>query len=140
MSDNSCTDKENNNRKLLEYARNGYFDSFRGILDSQLDCDVNCIDDLRKSPLHWVCTGGNLDFLKFLIAKNADVHAKDERGWTPLAIACFSKHSSQLRYLLREARANINCGDGKESMVYNNRENIYIHILMFRNLDSKICR
>lgn len=40
------------------------------------------------AALHEAVLTGNLDCVKLLVRYGADIHQKDEEGWTPLHMAC----------------------------------------------------
>lgn len=43
---------------------------------------------LGMAALHEAVLTGNLDCVKLLVKYGADIHQKDENGWTPLHMAC----------------------------------------------------
>jgi len=45
---------------------------------------VNVRDDSGKTPLHYASLDGNLDIVKYLVNKGADVNVRDDRGNIPL--------------------------------------------------------
>ncbi|XP_051570469.1 protein phosphatase 1 regulatory subunit 27-like [Myxocyprinus asiaticus] len=52
------------------------------------------------AALHEAVLSGNLECVKLLIKYGADVHQRDENGWTPLHIACSDEFPEIARYLL----------------------------------------
>lgn len=44
---------------------------------------------------------GNTDVLKELVAQKTDVNARDDKGYTPLIIACYNNHYEAAEYLLQ---------------------------------------
>ncbi|CAG02673.1 unnamed protein product, partial [Tetraodon nigroviridis] len=61
------------------------------------------IDTLFHSgmaALHEAVLTGNLEVVKLLVKYGADVHQKDEDGWTPLHMACSDSYPEIARYLL----------------------------------------
>ncbi|XP_010186362.1 PREDICTED: protein phosphatase 1 regulatory subunit 27-like [Mesitornis unicolor] len=40
------------------------------------------------AALHEAVLTGNLDCVKLLVRYGADIHQRDENGWTPLHMAC----------------------------------------------------
>uniref|UniRef100_A0A8C6TN79 Protein phosphatase 1 regulatory subunit 27 n=1 Tax=Neogobius melanostomus TaxID=47308 RepID=A0A8C6TN79_9GOBI len=52
------------------------------------------------AALHEAVLTGNLDAVKLLIKYGADVHQRDEDGWTPLHMACSDGYPAIARYLL----------------------------------------
>ncbi|CAL1588929.1 unnamed protein product [Knipowitschia caucasica] len=52
------------------------------------------------AALHEAVLTGNLDVVKLLVKYGADVHQRDEDGWTPLHMACSDGYPAIARYLL----------------------------------------
>lgn len=46
--------------------------------------NINAGDYDRRTPLHLAVSAGNVDVIKYLIEKGADVNCKDRWGATPL--------------------------------------------------------
>lgn len=40
-----------------------------------------------RTPLHWACTSGSLEIVRYLLDQKAEVDLQDHAGWTPLHIA-----------------------------------------------------
>ncbi|XP_034646431.1 protein phosphatase 1 regulatory subunit 27 [Trachemys scripta elegans] len=53
-----------------------------------------------KAALHEAVLAGNLDCVKLLVRYGADIHQKDENGWTPLHMACSDGYIHIARYLI----------------------------------------
>lgn len=49
--------------------------------------DQNDRDQHDDTPIHWACTYGNTDIVRFFIQTGADVEARNESGETPLDCA-----------------------------------------------------
>jgi len=62
-----------------------------------------------QSPLLEAARAGDIEQVKLLISKGADVNAKDGRGFTPLHLACFSVRA--VAELLIAQGANMNAKD-----------------------------
>ena len=63
-----------------------------------------------STTLHFMCTLGILDRVKNLIEMYGNVEVRDEKGRTPLHIACASGHNSIVEYLITPracARGNV---------------------------------
>ncbi|XP_075760313.1 protein phosphatase 1 regulatory subunit 27 [Pelodiscus sinensis] len=52
------------------------------------------------AALHEAVLTGNLDCVKLLVGHGANIHQRDENGWTPLHIACSDGYAEIARYLL----------------------------------------
>lgn len=51
------------------------------------------------AALHEAVLSGNLECVKLLIKYGADVHQRDEDGWTPLHMACSDGYPDIARYV-----------------------------------------
>ncbi|KAM9537526.1 protein phosphatase 1 regulatory subunit 27 isoform 1-T1 [Guaruba guarouba] len=70
----------------------------RGISSS---LDLSCLPQCRgMAALHEAVLTGNLDCVKLLVKYGADIHQRDENGWTPLHMACSDGHADIARYLI----------------------------------------
>ncbi|OXB81093.1 UNVERIFIED_CONTAM: hypothetical protein H355_005023 [Colinus virginianus] len=49
------------------------------------------------AALHQAVLTGNLDCVKLLVKYGADIHQRDENGWTPLHMACSDGHADIAR-------------------------------------------
>ncbi|XDB61503.1 hypothetical protein AB1E18_014860 [Capra hircus] len=52
------------------------------------------------AALHEAVLSGNLECVKLLVKYGADIHQRDETGWTPLHIACSDGYPDIARYLI----------------------------------------
>jgi len=70
-------------RALLDAAEKGNIEAVKWHLDA--GADVNAQDnDIRWTPLHVAAAFGHKEIAELLIAKGADVNAKNKGGETPL--------------------------------------------------------
>ena len=74
---------------------------------------VNAKDGSSEStPLHLAANKGNKEIAELLLAKGADVNAKDKFGWTPLHEAAVGGHVALVELLLAN-KADVNAKDEK---------------------------
>ncbi|NWX98523.1 PPR27 phosphatase, partial [Nothoprocta ornata] len=52
------------------------------------------------AALHEAVLTGNLDCVKLLVKYGANIHQRDENGWTPLHMACSDGYADIARYLM----------------------------------------
>jgi hypothetical protein len=76
--------------------------------------DVNAEDDLYgDTPLLWAAGFGHKEVAALLIAKGADVNAKDDTGMTPLNYAAIGGHTEVTELLIAKgADVNAKAADG----------------------------
>lgn len=55
----------------------------------------------KDSPLHIAAANGDLDLVKLLVEKKANVTQSDRYGMTPLIVAAVNGHTAILQYLLQ---------------------------------------
>lgn len=73
--------------------------------------DKNNLDD---TPLHTVCTWGDLEAIKILLEAGADINAIGDQGATPIFNAIISKNNELIVYLLSQ-------GASKNAKIFGNR-------------------
>ncbi|HBL98593.1 TPA: hypothetical protein DDZ86_03030 [Candidatus Dependentiae bacterium] len=85
----SLEEQKELNLKLLEaifeLKRGGKISSVLELIDEGADVNVKQ-DILDRRPIHWACSTKNLDLVKLLVLRgaNVNVEAPDREGWTPL--------------------------------------------------------
>jgi ankyrin repeat protein len=77
---------------MIYAAGNGNAASVQALLDAGIDAKVRYANDV--TALMWAAAYGKLDSVKLLIARGADVDAKDNRGKTALTIAIEEKQGA----------------------------------------------
>jgi hypothetical protein len=65
------------------------------------------LNKAKEEPLHTAACIGNLELVKWMVKKGADVNAENTRGCTPLFLAAFSGHNAVADYLIRNG-ADVN--------------------------------
>ncbi|MFW2560509.1 ankyrin repeat domain-containing protein [Legionella sp. S2E2] len=65
------------------------------------DIDVNVQAEDLSTPLHNACESGSVEIIIQLIAKGAEINAKNQAGMTPLAIVCNHRHVAAAQELLK---------------------------------------
>lgn len=58
-------------------------------------------NDFDNTPLHTVCTWGEIDPVKVLLDAGADINAKGEHGMTPIFNAVISRNPALVDFLLK---------------------------------------
>jgi len=62
--------------------------------------DVNVVDnEYYSTPLHDAVWADNLEIVRLLVAKGANLHIKDKNGHYPLALAVSADHENVAKYL-----------------------------------------
>lgn len=104
----SFDDNPDLKKKALETAR--YKNS--NLVASRInDCDLNvCTDEKGNSPLHTAVIKGNLETIKDLISKGADVNARNIHGVRPLHLAAVEANLEIVGCLI-ENGAIVDCLD-----------------------------
>lgn len=93
--------------KAIESAADSKLDVIKYLLDSK-QVAVNTRGRFEKSPLHLAARYGDLDTVKYLIKKGADVDAINGIGETPVHTAAAWANLPVLKYLVEETKANLN--------------------------------
>ncbi|KAL1424365.1 hypothetical protein MTO96_020290 [Rhipicephalus appendiculatus] len=70
------------------------------LLTQRSSSEVNALDDLFRTPLHWAAILGRLEVCRLLLERCADASLTDRAGATPLHYACSSDQAGMLVVLL----------------------------------------
>jgi len=105
------------------------------LLKSEDPNDVSQKGDFQQTPLHRACTLSNIEIVKLLLRRKADVNAQDRNGWTPLHCAAKECQLAICQLLLTIKDIDVN--------VMNNDGNSFLHY-MVRSIpagaDQLLCR
>ena len=113
--------------EFLKAVRDANGDKVTKILDKPGSRIINTRDDAGDGALHIVAKRGDSTYLRFLVARGADVNLADGRGNTPLMIAIGSSCFDCVDALIR-LKANINLGNASG-------ETPLIRAVQLRNMD-----
>jgi len=90
----------------LHFAASANDDFLIAKLASIEGYDINCVDKINSTPLHWAALHGNQRSIKTLINHKADVNARDSLGNTPLMHAARMARSLEVVRMLLEFGAD----------------------------------
>lgn len=84
----------------------------------QAGADVKATDDqLHNTPLAWACSSGNVAIAKLLLAKGAEVDARNSMGGTPLMGAAMAGNPELVKLLIAKG-AKVTARDDQTRQVY----------------------
>jgi ankyrin repeat protein len=78
----------------------GHADAARLLLASGADSNLAARNGTRVAPLHSAVAGGNIEIVRELLERGADVHVRQEGGFTPLHNAAFEGEEELIDLLL----------------------------------------
>ncbi|KQT35063.1 hypothetical protein ASG29_02725 [Sphingomonas sp. Leaf412] len=97
--------------KFLEAIRKADGNAVIGILDQPGQTIINTRDvNSGESALHIVAKRGDMTYTQYLLARGADINARDSQGNTALMLAVEAGHADVVD-LLASRRANANLGN-----------------------------
>ena len=104
---------------------------------------IDLKDKNKLYPIHYSIIFNNINILKLLISKNANINTKDGNGMTPLMIAIKSKNINITKYILTIDSLNVNIinNDGQTALhiaCNYEFENIVELLLLNKNIDINI--
>jgi len=102
---------------LHSACKNGDARRVKALLESGKG-DVNARDsEFGSSPLHWAAGGGHVEIMEMLLAKGANIEAKDKDGMTPLHAAAAKGQAAAVKLLLdKGADVNSRRNDGATAL------------------------
>lgn len=103
-------------------VKNGDLNAVQEMVDKQKQ-DVN-VEIAGRCPLHYAADYGQIEIIKYLVTKGADVNREDKHGICALLAATWEGHTECVRYLLSkgankhakapDGRKIIDCADTEE--------------------------
>ncbi|XP_037621784.1 protein phosphatase 1 regulatory subunit 27b [Sebastes umbrosus] len=82
-----------------DYIRHGELERI-GLFIRARRVSLDTIYNSGMAAIHEAVLSGNLECVKLLVHHGADIHQRDEDGWTPLHMACSDGFPHIARYLL----------------------------------------
>lgn len=82
---------------LMLAANGGHTETVKILLAAKADPNLRGAN--RPTALHLAANGNHIETMRALVQLNADLHAKDERGLTPLEFAFANRRAAALDYL-----------------------------------------
>ncbi|XP_056135646.1 protein phosphatase 1 regulatory subunit 27b isoform X2 [Lampris incognitus] len=82
-----------------DYVRQGELERI-GLFIRAKRVTLDTIYNSGMAAIHEAVLSGNLECVKLLVQYGADIHQRDEEGWTPLHMACSDGFPHIARYLL----------------------------------------
>ncbi|XP_075891786.1 protein phosphatase 1 regulatory subunit 27b [Nelusetta ayraudi] len=82
-----------------DYVRQGELERIGHFIQAQR-VTLDTIYLSGMAAIHEAVLSGNLECVKLLVHHGADIHQRDEEGWTPLHMACSDGFPHIARYLL----------------------------------------
>ncbi|XP_072239834.1 protein phosphatase 1 regulatory subunit 27b [Leuresthes tenuis] len=82
-----------------DYVRHGELERIGRFIRAQR-VTLDTIYHSGMAAIHEAVLSGNLECVKLLLHYGADIHQRDEEGWTPLHMACSDGFPHIARYLL----------------------------------------
>ncbi|XP_062031464.1 protein phosphatase 1 regulatory subunit 27 [Lepus europaeus] len=84
---------------FLDHIRQGDLEQVGRFLRAR-KVSLDTIHPSGLAALHEAVLSGNLECVKLLVKYGADIHQRDEEGWTPLHMACSDGYPEIARYLI----------------------------------------
>ncbi|KAM6941153.1 protein phosphatase 1 regulatory subunit 27b [Lycodopsis pacificus] len=104
---------------FLDYVRHGELERI-GLFIRAGRVNLDTIYHSGMAAIHEAVLSGNLECVKLLVNHGADVHQRDEEGWTPLHMACSDSFPHIARYLLKlgaDPELENDCGEKPSDLI-----------------------
>lgn len=98
-------------RSILE--KNFQYASFLLQNYAQYGANIDQVGLRYNTALHFASEIGDLDLVKLLVTSGASINQQQLFGFTPTALATSSKHTNIVKYLIEEAKADLDIIDGE---------------------------
>ncbi|MDR1483532.1 MAG: ankyrin repeat domain-containing protein [Planctomycetaceae bacterium] len=89
---------DNNKTTIIKAVKKGDLKTVKKLVQTEPNL-VNARASYDQSLLHIAARSPNIEVLKYLISKNADVNAKDNENWRPIIIAALNNNQEAILYL-----------------------------------------
>ncbi|XP_012559526.2 receptor-interacting serine/threonine-protein kinase 4 isoform X1 [Hydra vulgaris] len=103
--------------KILRYVWKGKLKKLKTYLGNPANrANIDCVDNLGRSALHFAASWGCLKFVLFLLENGAAVNIRDSQGKTPLFKAVEIRALQCVKVLMKNgADVNIKCHDSRSA-------------------------
>ncbi|XP_029366389.1 protein phosphatase 1 regulatory subunit 27b [Echeneis naucrates] len=102
-----------------DYVRHGELERI-GCFIRARRVSLDTIYHSGMAAIHEAVLSGNLECVKLLVHYGADIHQRDEEGWTPLHMACSDGFPHIARYLLSlgaDPKLENDCGEKPADLI-----------------------
>jgi 26S proteasome non-ATPase regulatory subunit 10 len=85
---------------------------------------ITATDESGRTVLHWACSGGRAEIVRWLLERGSNPNIPDDSRWTPLIIACSAGHEPCVQLLIGAGAQIDSCTDqGRSSLLYSCSKN-----------------
>jgi len=99
--------KENPEENFAWAVKTGDLEGVKRFVEQQ-KMSVTMQDANLRTPMHWAGDFNQVEVMKYLASKGANVNAKDKYGITPLLAAVYESHAPAVKFLL-DNKADTSC-------------------------------
>ncbi|CAG2214126.1 unnamed protein product [Mytilus edulis] len=110
-------------------AKDNDLESIKKLLREKVD--INCKNNLDRTPLHWAAANGNLDILEKLVDAGADVEATDKYGMRPVLWAAWFGHLEAMKFLINSGSTPRCTNKQGMGILHCAAQNSHVHIMNF---------